>query len=44
MLISVTSAGQINPMGDPPYFVVIERALRDEAQLPLRGARHLCRS
>jgi hypothetical protein len=30
MLISVTSAGQINPMGDPPYFVVIERALRDE--------------
>jgi uridine phosphorylase len=30
MLISVTSAGQINPMGDPPYFVVIDRALRDE--------------
>jgi hypothetical protein len=30
MLISVTSAGQINPMGDPPGFVVIERALRDE--------------
>ena len=30
MLISVTSAGQINPVGDPPYFVVIDRALRDE--------------
>lgn len=30
MLISVTSAGQINPMGDPPYFVVIDRAVRDE--------------
>jgi uridine phosphorylase len=30
MLISVTSAGQINSMGKPPYFVVIGRALRDE--------------
>ena len=30
MLISMTSAGQINPVGDPPYFVVIDRALRDE--------------
>jgi len=30
MLLSVTSAGQINPAGPPPYFVVIERALRDE--------------
>ena len=29
-LISVTSAGQINPQGPPPYFVVIDRALRDE--------------
>ncbi len=29
-LISVTSAGQIVPAGQPPYFVVIERALRDE--------------
>jgi uridine phosphorylase len=29
-LVSVTSAGQITPLGDPPYFVVIERALRDE--------------
>lgn len=29
-LISVTSAGQIVPQGLPPYFVVIERALRDE--------------
>ncbi len=29
-LISVTSAGQIAPLGSPPYFVLIERALRDE--------------
>jgi purine-nucleoside phosphorylase len=29
-LISLTSAGQIAPAGKPPYFVVIERALRDE--------------
>jgi uridine phosphorylase len=30
MLISVTSAGQIVPAGTPPYFVLIDRALRDE--------------
>jgi nucleoside phosphorylase len=30
MVISVTSAGQIEPVGDLPYFVVIDRALRDE--------------
>ena len=30
ILISVTSAGQILPAGSPPYFVVIDRALRDE--------------
>jgi uridine phosphorylase len=30
LLISVTSAGQITPAGKPPYFVVIDRALRDE--------------
>lgn len=29
-LISVTSSGQIRPKDDPPYFVLIERALRDE--------------
>ena len=29
-LISLTSAGQIVPAGSPPYFVVIDRALRDE--------------
>ncbi len=29
-LISVTSAGQVAPAGPPPYFVLIERALRDE--------------
>src|SRR5665811_727272 len=30
LLVSVTSAGQITPLGPPPYFVLIERALRDE--------------
>lgn len=30
LLLSVTSAGQIAPAGRPPYFVVIDRALRDE--------------
>ena len=30
LLVSLTSAGQITPIGPPPYFVVIERALRDE--------------
>ena len=30
LLISVTSAGQILPAGEPPYFVIIDRALRDE--------------
>jgi uridine phosphorylase len=30
MLISLTSAGQIAPAADPPYFVIIDRALRDE--------------
>jgi uridine phosphorylase len=29
-LVSVTSAGQITPAGQLPYFVIIERALRDE--------------
>jgi uridine phosphorylase len=30
LLISVTSAGQIVPVRTPPYFVLIEKALRDE--------------
>jgi uridine phosphorylase len=30
LLVSVTSAGQITPAGPPPYFVIIDRALRDE--------------
>jgi uridine phosphorylase len=30
LLISLTSAGQIVPAGPPPYFVIIDRALRDE--------------
>jgi uridine phosphorylase len=29
-LISVTSAGQLVPVRNPPYFVLIDRALRDE--------------
>jgi uridine phosphorylase len=30
LLISVTSAGQIVDIGPPPYFILIDRALRDE--------------
>jgi uridine phosphorylase len=30
LLISVTSAGEIRAVREPPYFVLIERALRDE--------------
>jgi uridine phosphorylase len=30
LLISLTSAGQIVASGSPPYFVIIDRALRDE--------------
>jgi uridine phosphorylase len=30
LLVSLTSAGQITATGTPPYFVVIDRALRDE--------------
>jgi len=30
LLISVTSSGLISPMQKPPFFVLIERALRDE--------------
>ena len=30
LLISVTSSGQITPIRPPPYFVLIDRALRDE--------------
>ena len=30
LLVSVTSAGQITAAGTPPYFVIIDRALRDE--------------
>lgn len=29
-LVSITSSGQIEPRDNPPYFVLIERALRDE--------------
>lgn len=30
LLVSITSSGQILPKGTPPYFVLIEKALRDE--------------
>jgi uridine phosphorylase len=30
LLLSLTSAGQILAAGQPPYFVIIDRALRDE--------------
>src|SRR6476659_9101340 len=30
VLVSITSAGQITPVGPTPYFVIIDRALRDE--------------
>lgn len=30
LLLSVTSSGSITAVADPPYFVVIDRALRDE--------------
>lgn len=30
LIVSVTSAGRVLPLGNPPYFVVIERAWRDE--------------
>src|SRR5947209_14151812 len=30
LLLSLTSAGQIVAAGNPPYFVIIDRALRDE--------------
>lgn len=30
LLISMTSAGQIVPVQAPPYFIIIDRALRDE--------------
>ena len=30
LLLSVTSSGQVTTLGPPPYFILIERALRDE--------------
>lgn len=30
LVISITSAGQLQPLATPPYFVLIDRALRDE--------------
>lgn len=30
LLVSITSAGQLTPAREPPYFILIDRALRDE--------------
>lgn len=30
LLVSITSSGQLRPLGPTPYFVLIDRALRDE--------------
>jgi uridine phosphorylase len=30
LLVSITSAGQIHPVGPTPYFIIIDEALRDE--------------
>jgi uridine phosphorylase len=30
LLLSITSSGQVTMLGSPPYFILIERALRDE--------------
>jgi uridine phosphorylase len=30
LLLSITSSGQVTTQGPPPYFIMIERALRDE--------------
>jgi len=30
LVVSITSAGQLQPLADPPYFVLIDQALRDE--------------
>lgn len=30
LLISMTSSGQLSPVATPPYFILIDRALRDE--------------
>jgi uridine phosphorylase len=30
LLISMTSSGQIRSIGEPPYFILIDKALRDE--------------
>jgi hypothetical protein len=45
LLVSLTSTGQVMPAGSPPYFVVIDRALRDEGhKLSLCGPVRVCRS
>ncbi len=44
LLISITSAGQISPTRVPPYFVLIEKALRDEGTSHhyLPAAKYVC--
>jgi hypothetical protein len=37
--VSLTSSGQVVASGPPPYFVIVDRALRDEGdELPLRSS------
>ena len=37
LVVSITSAGQLKALGEPPYFVLIDRAIRDEGT----SVRHL---
>jgi hypothetical protein len=43
-LLSLTSAGQISPLRKPPYFVIIDRALRDEGTISLCSSGGIRRS
>ena len=38
LLVNVASAGQISDVGAPPYYILVDRALRDEGQLSLSAA------
>ena len=42
LLVSITSSGQLVELGPPPYFILIDKALRDEGTsyhyLPVRSS------
>ena len=40
LLLSMTSSGQITVLRSPPYFVLIEKALRDEGTKPTMTSHH----